>query len=41
MNPPLQALQAGNGAFAFGPSSFPNQSFNSTNYWVDVVFVLN
>lgn len=41
VNPPLQALQAGNGAFAFGPSSFPNQSFNSTNYWVDVVFVLN
>lgn len=29
----------GNGVFAYGaPGTFPNQSFNGTNYWVDVVF---
>src|SRR5207253_10803442 len=29
----------GNGVYAVGANSpFPNQSFNATNYWVDVVF---
>jgi Domain of unknown function (DUF4082)/Bacterial Ig-like domain/Bacterial Ig-like domain (group 2)/Putative Ig domain len=42
-NPPVHALQAGisgfNGAYAYGASSiFPSQGFNSSNYWVDVVF---
>ena len=42
-NPPLHALQDGvsgfNGAYAYGASStFPTQGFNSSNYWVDVVF---
>ncbi len=42
-NPPLHALQNGvsgfNGVFAYGAgSNFPNQGFNSSNYWVDVVF---
>lgn len=42
-NPPLHALQNGvsgfNGAYAYGASSvFPSQGFNSSNYWVDVVF---
>ena len=42
-NPPLHALQNGtsglNGMFAYGAgSTFPNQGFNSSNYWVDVVF---
>jgi hypothetical protein len=42
-NPPLHALatgvSGGNGVFAYGSiSSFPSQSYNSTNYWVDVVF---
>ena len=42
-NPPLHALQNGvsgsNGVFAYGTNSvFPNTGFNSSNYWVDVVF---
>jgi len=38
---PLHALAAsngGNGMYALGASSFPNQTFNATNYWVDTVF---
>ena len=42
-NPPLHALANGvsgfNGVFAYGStSSFPNQGWNSSNYWVDVAF---
>ena len=42
-NPPLRALAEGedgpNGLYAYGVgNTFPNQSFNSANYWVDVVF---
>jgi len=41
-NPPLHALKNGvsgaNGVYRYGGSAFPNQTFNSTNYWVDVVF---
>ncbi|MDR6862598.1 DUF4082 domain-containing protein [Phycicoccus sp. 3266] len=42
-NPPLHALKngasGGNGVYAYGSSStFPNNSFKSTNYWVDIVF---
>ncbi|MBT1070851.1 DUF4082 domain-containing protein [Pelotalea chapellei] len=42
-SPPLHALpdgaSGGNGVFAYGSgSNFPNQSWNGTNYWVDVVF---
>ncbi len=42
-SPPLHALAKGvsgaNGVYAYGSSSaFPNQTFNSANYWVDVVF---
>ena len=42
-NPPLHALQNGasgvNGVYAYGPgSTFPTQGFNSSNYWVDVLF---
>jgi hypothetical protein len=37
-NPPLHALQNG-GVFAYGAaSSFPAQTWNASNYWVDVVF---
>ena len=37
----LHALPDG-GVFAYGPSgTFPNQTFSSTNYFVDVVFVPN
>jgi hypothetical protein len=43
-NAPLHALQDGvsgfDGAYAYGASStFPNQGFNASNYWLDVVFV--
>ncbi len=32
----------GNGVFAYAPAtSFPNSSWNGTNYWVDVVFDTN
>jgi hypothetical protein len=41
-NPPLQALAnaaGGNGLYVYGSGGiFPNSSYNSTNYWVDVVF---
>ena len=42
-NPPLHALadnlSGGNGVYAYGTgSTFPNQSYNAANYWVDVVF---
>lgn len=43
-NPPLHFLANGvdgpNGVYAYGSgSSFPNQSFSSSSYWVDVVFM--
>jgi hypothetical protein len=41
-NPPLTAVSnatSPNGVFAYGSaSSFPNGSFNASNYWVDVLF---
>ncbi|MFC7669067.1 DUF4082 domain-containing protein [Hymenobacter humi] len=43
-NGPLTAVQSGgadgsNGVYnASGPGAFPTSSFNSSNYWVDVVF---
>jgi hypothetical protein len=41
--PPLHAPQDGsygpNGVFRYGTSGFPNQSWHSSNYWVDLVFV--
>jgi len=41
-SPPLHALQSTasrpNGRFSYGASQFPVNSFNATNYWVDVVF---
>ena len=40
-NPPIHLLQngvsGGNGVYAYGPGGFPTQTWNSTNYWVDVV----
>ena len=39
---PLHALQSGvdgsNGVYLYGASGFPNQTWNSSNYWVDVIF---
>ena len=42
-SPPLHALadgeEGGNGVYKYGPSgSFPNETYNASNYWVDVVF---
>ena len=43
-NPPLHAPQSsavsgGNGAYLYGGSpAFPTDTYNATNYWVDVVF---
>jgi hypothetical protein len=43
--PPLHALVSaasaanGNGVYIYGPRAFPNQTYNATNYWVDVLFV--
>jgi hypothetical protein len=40
---PLRALasaeEGGNGVFSYGVSSFPTQTFNAINYWVDPVFM--
>jgi lysophospholipase L1-like esterase/fibronectin type 3 domain-containing protein len=40
---PLRGLAAGmsgvNGVYRFGSSGFPANSFDSSNYWVDVVFM--
>jgi Domain of unknown function (DUF4082)/Bacterial Ig-like domain len=39
--PPLHALRnvtSPNGVYRYGPTGFPSSSYNSTNYWVDVVF---
>ena len=44
-NPPLHALannavSGANGVYAYGATSvFPTQTFNFSNYWVDVVFI--
>jgi hypothetical protein len=41
-NPPLHALANGvdglTGVYLYGTGGFPTQSFNASNYWVDVVF---
>jgi hypothetical protein len=41
-NAPLHALAntlSANGVYRYGSSAFPSSSYNSTNYWVDVLFV--
>jgi hypothetical protein len=42
-NVPLHALRngvsGGNGVYRYGARAFPNSTYNSNNYWVDVVFV--
>ena len=43
---PLRALSntedGGNGVYQYGPSgSFPTQTYQAENYWVDVVFTTN
>jgi hypothetical protein len=43
-NPPLHALASGvdglNGVYLYGAGGFPTQSYNASNYWVDVVYGL-
>jgi hypothetical protein len=40
---PLHALadgaSGGNGVYAYGSSAYPSQTWDASNYWVDVVFV--
>ena len=37
--PQSSAVSLGNGMYGYASSlTFPNNSFNATNYWVDVVF---
>ncbi len=42
-NAPLHALSksapGGNGVYRYGASAFPNQTYQASNYWVDVVVV--
>jgi len=39
LHAPANGASGGNGVFAYGAiSTFPNQSWNATNYWVDVMF---
>ena len=42
-NAPLTALRDGaadpNGVYIYGSSAFPNQGWNASNYWVDLLFV--
>jgi hypothetical protein len=40
-NGPLTALASGesvNGVYQYGPGGFPTNTWQSANYWVDVVF---
>ena len=39
LHAPSNGAAGGNGVFRYGGTSqFPNSSFNSTNYWIDVVY---
>ncbi|BBH68031.1 hypothetical protein ACTI_47160 [Actinoplanes sp. OR16] len=40
-NGPLTAPAGVNGVYAYGGDTFPDGSYNSTNYWVDALFVAN
>ena len=37
-NAPADSAVGGNGVYRYGPSGFPDSSWNSTSYWVDAVF---
>ncbi|WP_318530139.1 MULTISPECIES: DUF4082 domain-containing protein [unclassified Rhizobium] len=42
LSAPSSATIGGNGVFAYGSGNeFPNQSWNSSNYWVDVLYERN
>ena len=38
---PATGVVGGNGVYQYGASSFPTQTFNASNYWVDVVYDTN
>src|SRR6185503_18576449 len=38
LHAPTSATVGGNGVFIYGASALPTNTFNATNYWVDVVF---
>ncbi|MGH2941803.1 MAG: DUF4082 domain-containing protein, partial [Solirubrobacteraceae bacterium] len=38
LSAPSSSEAGGNGVYGYGASAFPANSFNATNYWVDVVF---
>ncbi len=38
LHAPASGVSGGNGVFAYGGSSFPNQTYNNANYWVDLTF---
>ncbi|WP_246036267.1 DUF4082 domain-containing protein [Sinomonas susongensis] len=43
-SPPLHGLASAgsnlNGLYSYGASGFPTNSYNATNYWVDIVFTI-
>ena len=42
LHAPANGGSGGNGVYAYGSSdAFPNQTWNASNYWVDVVFQPN
>jgi hypothetical protein len=38
LHAPSSPSVAGNGVYVYGAGGFPSNTFNATNYWVDVVF---
>jgi hypothetical protein len=38
LHAPADQAGAGNGVYAYGASTFPNQTWDASNYWVDAVF---
>ena len=38
LHAPADSVIGGNGVYRYGPSGFPDSSWNSTSYWVDAVF---
>jgi hypothetical protein len=39
LHAPADGVGGGNGVYAYGASQFPQNSYQGSNYWVDVVFV--
>lgn len=38
---PASSAASGNGVYKYGASGFPSNTYNASNYWVDVVFSTN